>query len=91
MIRVRRKYRCTYRHEKQLLKQGYCRIAGVDEVGRGALCGPVVAAAVLFSGRPRVRGINDSKKLTARQRENPPQDLEGSMEFWNRNCSGGRD
>jgi ribonuclease HII len=38
-------------------------------VGRGALCGPVVAAAVLFLGRPPIRGINDSKRLTSRQRE----------------------
>jgi len=82
MIRVRRKYRCTYKHERQLLEQGYCRIAGVDEVGRGALCGPVVAAAVLFSGRPRVRGINDSKKLTARQREKiQPRILKAAWSF----------
>jgi ribonuclease HII len=49
--------------------QGFQRIAGVDEVGRGALCGPVVAAAVMFSQRPAVHGIKDSKKLTPRQRE----------------------
>jgi ribonuclease HII len=67
--RKRSRYRCSYRMERKLFKQGYCRIAGVDEVGRGALCGPVVAAAVLFLGRPPIRGIDDSKRLTARRRE----------------------
>lgn len=38
-------------------------------MGRGALCGPVVAAAVLFLGRPPIQGIDDSKRLTARRRE----------------------
>ena len=65
----KRHYRCTFRYENKLRKQGFHRIAGVDEVGRGALCGPVVAAAVMFDGRPKVRGINDSKKLNPRQRE----------------------
>jgi len=82
MKRGRRNHRCTYRHERQLLAQGYCRIAGVDEVGRGALCGPVVAAAVLFSGRPPVRGINDSKKLTASQRERiRPRILKAALSY----------
>jgi ribonuclease HII len=65
----KRVFRCTYRFEKKLFTQGFSRIAGVDEVGRGALCGPVVAAAVMFRSRPAVRGINDSKKLSAKRRE----------------------
>ena len=65
----KRVFRCTYRFEKKLFSQGFSRIAGVDEVGRGALCGPVVAAAVMFRSRPAVRGINDSKKLSAERRE----------------------
>lgn len=65
----RNRYRCTYRFERQLREQGFRRIAGIDEVGRGALCGPVVAAAVMFDARPRVRGIRDSKILTAQRRE----------------------
>jgi ribonuclease HII len=44
-------------------------IAGVDEVGRGPLAGPVIAAAVIFPPAARLPGINDSKQLTARQRE----------------------
>ena len=45
------------------------RIAGVDEVGRGALAGPLVAAAVVLPDGLRPTGIRDSKLLTARQRE----------------------
>jgi ribonuclease HII len=45
------------------------RIAGVDEVGRGPLAGPVVAAAVIFPPAVLIPGITDSKKLTAKQRE----------------------
>lgn len=45
-------------------------IAGVDEAGRGPLAGPVVVAAVILDpGKPRIRGLADSKVLTARQRE----------------------
>jgi ribonuclease HII len=61
----------TYRHETAFLECGYSRIAGVDEAGRGALAGPLVAAAVILNperiGRlgPLVR---DSKTLSARQR-----------------------
>jgi ribonuclease HII len=60
--------------ERRLLRQGQRLIAGVDEVGRGAWAGPVVAAAVILPlEHPRLRaalrGVNDSKQLTARQRE----------------------
>ena len=49
---------------------GFRFVAGVDEVGRGALAGPVVAAAVILDpGRPVPEGLDDSKKLTALQRE----------------------
>jgi ribonuclease HII len=43
-------------------------IAGVDEVGRGPLAGPVVAAAVVFEGRPKIKGLRDSKKVTEENR-----------------------
>jgi ribonuclease HII len=78
----KRIYRCSYRFEKKLFRQGFSRIAGVDEVGRGALCGPVVAAAVMFSERPRIRGINDSKQLTCEKREDlKPRILKESLAF----------
>ena len=45
------------------------KICGVDEAGRGPLCGPVVAAAVILDPARPIEGLNDSKKLTARSRE----------------------
>ncbi|MEM7347826.1 MAG: ribonuclease HII [Chloroflexota bacterium] len=62
------------RKETALLKQGYCFIAGLDEAGRGAWAGPVVAAAVILpAAQPgliqQLEGLNDSKKLTPKQRE----------------------
>ena len=56
--------------EEEVRGRGFRLIAGVDEVGRGALAGPVVAAAIILDPeRPLPRGLNDSKKLTALQRE----------------------
>jgi len=62
---------CTYRYEGIARRQGYAAVAGVDEVGRGSLFGPVVAAAVLYPHRHRfhIRGLRDSKQLTAMQRD----------------------
>jgi ribonuclease HII len=57
------------RYEKRLRKEGCTRIAGVDEAGRGPLAGPVVAAAVIMPEQPFLRGIHDSKLLTAAERE----------------------
>ncbi len=58
---------CTYEIEAR--SRGYRRIAGVDEAGRGPLAGPVVAAAVILPSDMLIEHINDSKKLSARQRE----------------------
>jgi len=55
------------RYEKDLKAQGFMRIAGVDEVGRGPLAGPLVAAAVILRNHPT--GLRDSKTLTAPQRD----------------------
>lgn len=54
--------------ELQAMARGALRIAGVDEVGRGPLCGPVVAAAVRLDPAQIPQGLNDSKKLTATRR-----------------------
>ena len=56
-------------HEYELRRAGFRRIAGIDEVGRGSLAGPVVAAAVLLPARPRIRGLRDSKVLSRGRRE----------------------
>jgi ribonuclease HII len=57
------------RYERGLREQGFHLIAGVDEAGRGALAGPLVAAAVILPPEFDLDGINDSKVLTALQRE----------------------
>ena len=62
--------------EEEARRRGFRLVAGVDEVGRGALAGPVVAAAVILDPeRPLPRGLNDSKKLTALQRERISEEL----------------
>ena len=55
--------------EQAAMAKGYLRIAGVDEVGRGPLAGPVTAAAVVLDPGRIPEGLNDSKKLTKRKRE----------------------
>lgn len=55
--------------EKALLSKGFRVIAGVDEVGRGCLAGPVVAAAVVLPLNVKFQGLKDSKQLTALQRD----------------------
>jgi len=57
------------RYERQLREQGFRAIAGVDEAGRGALAGPLVAAAVILPEDFDLKGVADSKQLTALQRE----------------------
>jgi ribonuclease HII len=55
--------------EQTAMQTGLSIIAGVDEVGRGPLCGPVTAAAVILDPQNIPEGLNDSKKLTAKRRE----------------------
>lgn len=60
---------CDLFFENLVLGEGYRRVAGLDEVGRGALFGPVCAAAVILDLHKVPPGINDSKKLSPKQRE----------------------
>ncbi len=55
--------------ENRYLQEGYSMIAGVDEVGRGPLAGPVCAAAVILPAGLEIEGVNDSKKLSEKKRE----------------------
>ena len=59
----------NYKYEKELNKKGIKLIAGVDEVGRGPLIGPVVAAAVILPENFTLTGLTDSKKLSEKKRE----------------------
>ena len=68
-LRLLKKLRCTMRYEKKAWQNGARLIAGVDEVGRGSLFGPVVAAAVILDPEYRIRGLRDSKLLLAERRE----------------------
>ena len=61
--------RCQAKYEREAQAQGFERIAGVDEVGRGALFGPVFAAAVILSPDRPIRGLRDSKQLPAERRQ----------------------
>ena len=55
--------------EKEYCRKGYKMICGIDEAGRGPLCGPVCAAAVILPIDCAIEGINDSKKLSEKKRE----------------------
>ena len=66
----------TYEYEKQALDEGYKVVCGVDEAGRGPLCGPVCAAAVILPTDCEIEGINDSKKLSEKKNITPPSAIQ---------------
>jgi ribonuclease HII len=68
-LRLLKRLRCTLRYEKRAWESGALMVAGVDEVGRGSLFGPVVAGAVILDRSYRVRGLRDSKLLLPERRE----------------------
>jgi len=68
-LRLLKRLRCTLRYEKKAWESGATLVAGVDEVGRGSLFGPVVAAAVILEPGYRIRGLRDSKLLLPERRE----------------------
>jgi len=61
-------FRCTSRFEAKVRRLGYAAVAGCDEAGRGALLGPLYAAAVILDRARPIRGLDDSKKLTPEER-----------------------
>jgi ribonuclease HII len=68
-LRLLKKLRCTLKFEKRIWQLGTRLVAGVDEVGRGSLFGPVVAAAVILDPKYHIRGLRDSKLLPRDRRE----------------------
>lgn len=58
-----------FKYEEKHYNEGYKTVCGCDEAGRGPLCGPVVAAAVILPLGCMIEGLNDSKKLTEKKRE----------------------
>ena len=59
----------NFDYENEKRAQGYTAVCGCDEAGRGPLCGPVVAAAVILDPNVTIEGLDDSKKLTEKKRE----------------------
>ena len=72
----KRRVQALWWFEERLWGKGYQVLAGMDEAGRGPLAGPVVAAAVILPRGLFLRGINDTKQLTAEQREQLHQELQ---------------
>ena len=71
-----------WQYEKQAKAQGYKFVAGTDEVGRGPLAGPVVAAAVILPENIDLPSINDSKKLNEKQRETLMEKIKKEAISW---------
>ncbi len=71
-------FSCDYSFEREVQSLGATLVAGVDEVGRGALAGPVVAAAVILDFNRLPVGLNDSKKLSAPIREKLDAEIRAS-------------
>jgi ribonuclease HII len=71
-----------WRHEELAWTEGWVRIAGVDEAGRGPLAGPVFAAAVIFTRGKAPEGLNDSKKLDPETRERLYLEITARAEYW---------
>lgn len=74
--------RQNYHYEDKLWSEGYERVMGLDEVGRGCLAGPVVAAGVILVPGSRIKGIRDSKKLTAGYRQELAAEIREKALFW---------
>lgn len=77
-----RRLSALLRFERALWRRGRRRIAGVDEAGVGPLAGPVVAAAVILPRGLRIAGVDDSKALTAAQRERLAADIQAAAVSW---------
>jgi ribonuclease HII len=70
------------RHERTLRARGYTLIAGADEAGAGPLAGPLVAAAVILPAAVRLPGVDDSKRLSAPQRERWAEQVRAAAIAW---------
>jgi len=73
---------CGWKLEKAARKLGFLRIAGADEVGRGPMFGPVVAAAVILAPRCRLEGLDDSKKLSEKKRNGLDVEIRANAVAW---------
>jgi ribonuclease HII len=81
-MRLLKRLKCTWKFEKLAHAAGAELIAGVDEVGRGSLFGPVVAGAVILSADDRIKGLRDSKLLDAATREKLAERIKERAVAW---------
>ena len=79
--------RCSSSFEYEARKLGYRAVAGVDEVGRGALFGSVMAAAVILDPERPIRGLNDSKQLSPEEREDLAAAIKEKSLAWSTGAS----
>ena len=63
------KYEAMYEYEKDCFAKGFKMVGGIDEAGRGPLAGPVVAACCILDPNVKILGLDDSKKLAEKKRE----------------------
>lgn len=70
------------RYEKQLWQEGFSRVMGLDEVGRGCLAGPVVAAGVILKPNTFIEGVRDSKKLSPSERLRLSELIREQSAYW---------
>lgn len=71
-----------YRFEQQLWSEGFRHVMGLDEVGRGCLAGPVVAAGVILKPGQAIEGIQDSKKLNEKERNRLSEIIKKEALYW---------
>jgi ribonuclease HII len=77
-----RQVRCVSSYERIARERGFTRIAGVDEVGRGSLFGPVYAAAVILDPERPIRGLRDSKIVEAEERAALARQIQARSVCW---------
>jgi len=77
-----RSIRCVGSYERQARERGFLRIAGVDEVGRGCLFGPVVAAAVILDPNRPIKNLRDSKIIESEEREKLARHIRARCVSW---------
>jgi len=79
---MRKSPTCGWKLERAALREGALRIAGLDEVGRGPMFGPVVAAAVILAPKTRFNGLTDSKKLSEKKRVELDAEIRSCAVAW---------
>lgn len=79
---MKEKSNSLFKIEERLLEEGFDRIMGLDEVGRGCLAGPVVAAGVILNPNDIPEGISDSKKLTNLERRRLTLEIKNRALYW---------